>query len=252
MQDTLWRRKTLKVAKQITSKQNWKISANAHCGLAALLLQLQICTLYMLLHQRTTCYMLHNHKYIYGKISVVVSAHQKHNSIVFFKMLRRQRKNLRNTHVTESEKYLVRNQRNTCCRIWEINVTESETLCTCKWSCRWIICASASQIQVVHCKSDPTERGWRAERNSSDGVLSLFSDTRICGNRAPGCVTTHASRGFGGNCVMRASTNRCVKIGGGSNTRLMGATSLFSSFVNAKELKKEMKRICQNWWGQQH
>ena len=61
--------------------------------------------------------------------------------------------------------------------------------------------------------------GRRAERNSSDGVLSLFLDTRICRNRAPGCVTTHASRRFGGNCVMRASTNRCVKIGGGSNTR---------------------------------
>ena len=32
LQHTLWRRKTLKVAKQITSKQNWKISAevNAH------------------------------------------------------------------------------------------------------------------------------------------------------------------------------------------------------------------------------
>ena len=128
-------------------------------------------------------------------------------------------------HFAESEKYVLYNQRNTCCRIRN----------------------AASQIQVVHRENDPTERGWRAERNSSDGVLSLFSDTRICGNRAPGCVTTHAIRGFGGNCVMRASTNRCVKIGG-SNTRLVGATSLFLLLW----MQKNWKKICQTWWGQQH
>ena len=122
-------------------------------------------------------------------------------------------------HFAESEKYVLYNQRNTCCRIRN----------------------AAAQIQVVHRENDPTERGWRAERNSSDGVLSLFSDTRICGNRAPGCVTTHASRGFGGNCVMRASTNRCVKIGGGSNTRLVGATSLFLLLWMQKNWKKYVK-----------
>ena len=65
--------------------------------------------------------------------------------------------------------------------------------------------------------------GRRAERNSSDGVLSLFSDTRvfiifrqrgICGNRGLGCVMTHARRGFGENCVRRTPANRFLKFFG--------------------------------------
>ena len=61
---------------------------------------------------------------------------------------------------------MLQNQRNTFDRIREIHVTESEkymlqtqirfAVADEVAHCRWIICAAAAQIQVVHPKNDPT------------------------------------------------------------------------------------------------
>ena len=104
----------------------------------------------------------------------------------------------------------------------QMNLQMDYLCCNKEWICA--AAPTASQIHVVHPKNDPTQpQLWRVERNSSDGVLSLFSDTRvfiifrhrrICGNRGLGCVMTHARRGFGENCVRRTPANRFLKFFG--------------------------------------
>ena len=57
---------------------------------------------------------------------------------------------IREIHLTESEKYMLQNLRNTCYRLRYALQLQM------KLHCRWIICAAAAQIQVVHRKNDPT------------------------------------------------------------------------------------------------
>ena len=60
----------------------------------------------------------------------------------------------------------------------QMNLQMDYLCCSKEWICA--AAPSASQIHVVRPKNDPTQpQLWRVERNSSDGVLSLFSDTRV-------------------------------------------------------------------------
>ena len=107
---------------------------------------------------------------------------------------------------------MLQNQRDTYCRIRDALQLQMKLQLQIDYLCSY-------SSTNPGCASQEWPAGWRAERNSSDGVLSLFSDTRICRNRGRDVLRLTQAQDLVGT-AWEGSTNRYnVKtVGGWGNT----------------------------------